>query len=74
MDLSLYDGDLQANISYAGDGVVLLSIYSHKTQEHDLMPFYFETKAKCLEYIIKFTNTLLTEQGFKVVCEDNELR
>lgn len=58
------------NVSYAGEGVVLLSIYDKTTGKYDMMPFYFQTKAQAYEYIIKFTNQLLTEQKFKIVEEE----
>lgn len=67
---SLESPTIITNISYAGDGVVLLSIYDKEAGVHDLMPFSFLTKSKAYEYIVTFTSRLLTEQKFKIVVKE----
>lgn len=57
------------NVSYAGEGVVLVSTYDKEVKEHDMLPFYFKDKSQAYEYIIKFSYTLLTEQQFKVIAD-----
>lgn len=62
------------NVTYAGEGVVLISTFDKEAQEHDMLPFYFTSKSQAYEYIIKFTNTLLNEQQFKVIADDENER
>jgi hypothetical protein len=60
------------NVYYAGEGVVLISTFDKEAQEHDMLPFYFQDRSTAYEYIIKFTYTLMAEQQFKVVADDEE--
>lgn len=74
LGFSLESPRCYTNVSYAGEGVVLISTFDKDAQEHDMLPFYFKDQAQAYEYIIKFTNTLLTEQQFKVVVEEGNER